>query len=997
MLTKLWAFLNTDIQDLNWKQAGEVTKTGTDAAKAVFDLAKTVKEQQPKVETLKPYIGQISSLLDVLNAPFAQIVKDTLPFAPLVITILKLVCDVTHKEPSLEQCVALVSQVAYLESLQVILKETPDLLDRLGEVPVSDAIAQQIKQLGDLEIDDRDARKAILYFHESKLAAAFNEVLQARLQQAGLGLAEAQIITDRVARKTDEYMPPALAQVGDGVKRLVEWYRLGGREVLEKYLSVDDYLTQQIQTRPLEKVFAENFTFRDIYVPLKAQFIQRDGEADKDKEPVELEQWAKDLLNDKQKRDRVMFIQGGPGRGKSVFCRMFADWVRQHEHPRWTPILIRLRDIRTLEKDFEETLRKAVDRDFARNDPGWLTDRNIRFLFLLDGFDELLMEGRTSGGLEEFLKQVGRFQESCKDNAEKGHRVLITGRSLSLQSIERLMPANLERVELLPMDDALQERWFSQWGKLLAADPVHLKAILQDERLPDQVRELAREPLLLYLLAAMHRDGEFKLEMFEGAAGAKARDLIYSRTIDWVLTNQRPEWLNKDITELQTESLRRILAEAGLCVVQSGGECAPVKMIEDRLKGDGAAKTLLEEARERLQGDPLRNALAAFYLQPGRAGSGSVEFAHKSFGEFLCAGRIKDSLADWAQPGIRRQEFYVPTEQMDWEIYDLLGFGGLTPEIVEYITAYLDVCSELFNAEKIVRLFKRLEHFYVRWCDGEFTDAPPENLPQKKMRLLREQLPDREKPLGQRQVDVYTGLNVMILLLELNRYAHDQNDLKNLISFYPSGQTAGGEIYVSQLLQVIHYATCLQASPSIYVQVSPFTDALASPFTDIAGSFLSHALLSYAFLPSANLSISNLNSANLSHALLSSTNFDYTDISNANLHSTNLYCASLVNTELSLSDLSFSNLSSANLFSAFLTSANLTSANLTNANLINTDLRKANLTSANLTNTDLRKADLSYANLQNVSWDEQTNWEGVQGLETAVNVPDALKRQLGME
>ncbi|UBF23941.1 hypothetical protein K9N68_19555 [Kovacikia minuta CCNUW1] len=40
------------------------------------------------------------------------------------------------------------------------------------------------------------------------------------------------------------------------------------------------------------------------------------------------------------------------------------------------------------------------------------------------------MEGRTSGGLEAFLRQVGRFQESCKDNSEKGHRVLITGRSL---------------------------------------------------------------------------------------------------------------------------------------------------------------------------------------------------------------------------------------------------------------------------------------------------------------------------------------------------------------------------------------------------------------------------------------------------------------------------------------------------------------------------------------------------------------------------------------
>ena len=627
-------------------------------------------------------------------------------------------------------------------------------------------------------------------------------------------------------------------------------------------------------------------------------------------------------------RNAIAFlvIQGGPGRGKSVFCRIFADWVRQYEHPRWTPILIRLRDIRTLEKDFEETLRKAVDRDFARNDPGWLTDRNIRFLFLLDGFDELLMEGRTSGGLEEFLKQVGRFQESCKDNAEKGHRVLITGRSLSLQSIERLMPANLDRVELLPMDDELQERWFTQWGTLIAADPVPLKALLQDKRLPDRVRELAREPLMLYLLAAMHRDGEFKLEMFEGAAGAKARDLIYSRTIDWVLTKQRPEWLNQDITAFQTESLHRILAEAGLCVVQSGGECAPIKMIEDRLKGDDAAKNLLEEARSRLNGDPLRNALAAFYLQPGQAGSGSVEFAHKSFGEFLCAGRIKDSLADWAQPGIRRQEFYIPTEQMDWEIYDLLGFGGLTPEIVEYLTTYLDDCPELFNPEKIVLLFKRLENFYLSWCDGEFIDAPPENLPQKKMRLLKEQLPDQEQPLGQRQVDVYTGLNVMILLLELNRYAHDRDELKDQIIFHPSGQRSEGERSTDQLLKVIHYSDCLNWGT----------------FTLIAGSFLNSANLDSANLALANLALVNLDSASLARA-------------------------------------------------------NLANANLDSASLALVNLDSANLARVNLARADLRGTDLRYANLDNISWDEQTNWESVQGLETAVNVPEALKQQLGLE
>ena len=719
----------------------------------------------------------------------------------------------------------------------------------------------------------------------------------------------------------------------------MEWYRVGGREVLEKYLSIDDYLEQQIQTRPLEKVFAENFTFRDIYVPLKAQWIKPDGEADKYRQPIELEQWAKALLNDDQKRNRVMFVQGGPGRGKSVFCRMFADWVRQQEHPRWTPILIRLRDIRTLDKDFEETLRKAVDRDFARNDPGWLTDRNIRFLFLLDGFDELLMEGRTSGGLEEFLKQVGKFQESCKDNAEKGHRVLITGRSLSLQSIERLMPANLERVELLPMDDELQERWFIQWGKLVAADPVHLKAILQDKRLPDRVRELAREPLLLYLLAAMHRDGELNLEMFEGANGAQAKVLIYERTLDWVLTKQRPEWLNQDITTFQTKSLRRILAEAGLCVVQSGGECAPAGMIEERLKGDDDAKTLLEEARERLQGDLLRNALAAFYLQPGRAGSGSVEFAHKSFGEFLCAERFKETILDWTSKirDRRGEKDQVSTEVMDRQIYDLLGYGDLTPEIVKYLMALLEKSDEL----DLVRLFQRLEHFYLRWCDGEFIDADPPTLPQQTMQMLRKQLPDREKPLGQRHVDVYTGLNVMILLLELHRYAQNRDELKDKIIFYPSGQVAKGENVTERLLQIIHYSDCLSERT----------------FSRVAGFFLASANLASANLESASLYGANLYSANLTRA----------------------------------------NLTRANLYSANLASANLASANLTRANLASANLTRANLTRANLDSADLRETDLSSANLKDIFWNEGTAWQGVQGLEIAQNVPEALKQQLENE
>lgn len=809
MATRLWKFLNTDIREFF---SAETAKTGTESAKAVMDLAKVLKEQGPKDANLAPYVQQISSLLDVLNSPLAQVVGSALPFVNIATSLLKLYTDLTKEEPTLEKSVALISQAAYLESFKAILglPENQELLQQIGNTPASGEVEQQICNLADLELDEREAKQAVTSFHTSKLAQAFGSVLTARLHQAGLTDAEAKRLSDRVAWDTHRYMNQALADAGDSVKPLAELYRNGGREVLEKYQSLDSYLEEQIKPKPLEPVFAESFTFRDLYVPLNAQPIGKDGSPDETQQPVELEQWAKDLLNDDTRKDRVMFIQGGPGRGKSVFCRMFADWVRQHEYPRWIPILIRLRDVRSLEKDFEETLRKAVDRDFAKNDPGWLTDRNIRFLFLLDGFDELLMEGRTSGGLEDFLKQVGRFQESCAVNSEKGHRVLITGRTLTLQTIERLMPPNLSRMAILPMDSSLQNRWFVQWGYLVGTEnTLNFQEFLQNVRCPERVRELAREPLLLYLLAAMHRDGELQLEMFEGRKEVSAKNLIYSKTLDWVLTKQRPEWLNRNLTELETEGLESILAEAGLCIVQSGGEYAPIKMIEERLKNDTTVKNLINEARNRLGDNPLRNALASFYLQPGRGKNGSVEFAHKSFGEFLCAVRLKESLWKWSLAGIKRQEFYIPNEQMDWEIYDLLGFSNLTPEIVEYLILFLDTCPELFSSDSIIRLFNRLEHFYLRWCEGEFIDSEPPTLPQKKMRLLKDQLGDQNISTGQRQVDVYAGLNVMILLLELHRYAQTRDNLCSHIAFHVCGKFNSEDFDAQRLTQIINYSDCI--------------------------------------------------------------------------------------------------------------------------------------------------------------------------------------------
>ncbi|MBW4443681.1 MAG: pentapeptide repeat-containing protein [Plectolyngbya sp. WJT66-NPBG17] len=985
---KIWKFL-AGIQGLDWKRAVEQTKAGAESAKAVFDLAKTVKEKAPEAQAIKPFVEQIGSLLDVLNSPLGQIAKDAIPFAPIAVTILQLICEATKKESTLEQSVALVVQVAYLESVRSYLRSEEALLAEIGEKQVSEGVSRKIRDLAELEIDDREARRAILFFQESEMAKAFGAVLEARLLEAGVNPTQVRTASDRIARGTNEAIQTTLAEMGEKINPLLKWYAAGGKEKFEQYLSIEEYLRDVVSPdsripalRDRWRVFAEPFTLKEIYVPLEAQFIDRNGKPDEERGQVVLAERAKAWLNDPAAAGTVLFIQGHPGRGKSAFCRTFADWVREEQHPTWTPILIRLRDLLTLEKDFEETLRKAVDRDFAKSDAGWLSDRNTTFLFLLDGFDELLMQGRTSDGLEEFLEQVAKFQRSCQSNPEKGHRVLITGRTLALQSIERRMPSSLERVEIVAMDDEIQSRWFAKWLKLVGSEKTNaFQAFLRDRQCPKRIKELAREPLLLYLLAAMHRDGELDLKRFAGAEGVQAKILIYENTIDWVLTKQRGEDLNDEITELDPESLRKILAEAGLSVIQAGGECAPLSLIEKRLEEDAEVKEAIAQARSRIKGNPLPNALATFYLQPGRTGSGSVEFIHKSFGEFLCAERLKEAIEGWTEPGRRRERFYVSTAQMNQEIYDLLGSPVLSMEIVEYLMALLGRSPQF----QPVALFERLHEFYERWCEGEFIDAPTENLPLIKMRTLKECLPEQEKPLGIRQVDVYAGLNVMILLLELHRYAQDKEELEEAIVFYPSGKPVEDEL-TDRLLKIISYSDCVELGG----------------FNAIVGSFLSSANLTRANLYSANLSRANLNRANLTSANLNSANLTRATLYSANLNSANLtratlYSATLSSANLSSANLSSANLTRANLYSATLSSATLNSATLTRANVDSANLTRANLSSATLSSATLSSANLNSATLSNISWDEQTNWEGVQDLETARNVPIELKQQLGLE
>ncbi|WP_449417929.1 pentapeptide repeat-containing protein [Phormidium nigroviride] len=983
MANLMWKLLTTDVRRLLSPEAVTETATGAiETTKATMDLAKILQEQGAKVPELANILTDSSTLLGVLNSPLAQIFKESLPFVNIAAKLLAYYLEKTKEEPTLAECIVIVSQAAYLQSFNDFLKQSADLLQSIGETPVSEEVKQQIEGLKELENTDeiiQEAKKTAVCFHDSKLAEKLNDVLLARLQQAGLAKNEADILTQRVAWDTHRYMLEAWDQSEVATKYFAKATVSEWLEQQEKYQSIDEYLQDEISpnSNVPEKlkrwqVFDEPFTISDIYVPLKAATVNDKGEIIRDeqhkiKEVFILQDQIKNILSDCQNPDDVIFIQAGPGRGKSVFCRKFADIVREHLHPIWTPILIRLRDLEHFDGSIDKILQNAINYDFAKNDK-WLTDKNTRFLFLLDGFDELRIEGRDSGGLKEFIEKVDKFQKNLNN---QGHRIILTGRQLALQGISYL--PRMYRVEILAMDDEIQGFWFDKWEAIAAKYPEFagyqnevgkLRQLLNANNCPLQVKhELAREPLLLYLLGSLHRAGELKLEDFTNGEEIQTRIKIYEESLEMVLTKQRGEDVQKRLIALDPEDLGRILLEAALCVIQSGSEYAKIETIKNRLEADQGAKNLIDQLRQNSGEQGLTTALAAFYLKPaaGKKGGG-VEFFHKSFSEFLFAKRLLESLEDWTKPGMNREKDYIPDNQFHQEIYDLLGYGALTWEILEYLIGLLSSTQNF----PFVALFQRLEDFYQRWCEGQFIDIDPPNFPQQKWQKLKEELPEGLELLGQRQIDVYTGLNVMILLLELHRYGQQRDDLKAEVLFYPCGKpdTEGKPEYPDRLLYLIGYSCCLR--------ITGFSNTVRR------------------FLSGANLSGVNFSGANLIGIYLSGANLNGAYLSGANLNGAYLSGANLNGAYLSGANLNGAYLNSTCLNGANLSDANLSDANLSRANLSDADLSRANLSDADLSRANLSGANLSRANLSEIVFSEETIWDNVQGLETALNVPQSL-------
>ena len=137
-----------------------------------------------------------------------------------------------------------------------------------------------------------------------------------------------------------------------------------------------------------------------------------------------------------------------------------------------------------------------------------------------------------------------------------------------------------------------------------------------------------------------------------------------------------------------------------------------------------------------------------------------------------------------------------------------------------------------------------------------------------------------------------------------------------------------------------------------------------------------------------SLESAKLNNANLRNINLSNTNLYRANLSNTRFYGTNLSGNKFMSADLSGADFNNTNLTNANLQSAKLNGARFSKANLENAQFGCFEIESLN---------NMARIGYDCVDMKDIEWNEGTNWKGIQGWESVINIPLKLKQQLGLK
>ena len=566
-------------------------------------------------------------------------------------------CDDKQKRQFLEQVFA---NAGVVEQLQRPLmgKGEPDvvLLQKYFEQVASDTGTE-------LTADSLQQWLAIFsrtYFEKTALFIKYELARQRYLKQLVNWYDDVKFLGISVAGQEDTksekllqiFVMPDVKQRKDWFPKLSKLTLL--REQISQYYSL--YKTNQrssadnptsLSDEELEMAF-------EFYKPKKSSTNRQELLLDEQKQMAEFlsrsgKTSAASQVLQQPKSSRCVLL-GAPGSGKTTLMSYFAvaaATVETSAHlglaSEHLPILVRIRDwVRSSHTNLLDYVRWfATDKLAVKDLPSGFFEHWLeagKALILLDGLDEVASEARR----DEVVHQIECFlhYEQHQQNP-----AIITSRPAGYK--QAYFPTKeFSYYDLLPFDqskiDEFIENWYENRFRDREESQRRQQTLKQALLQRDRIQVLAKNPLLLTIIALIHRYEAYL---------PRDRHQLYNRAVETLLTNwdvnkdldyQWPlEYLKRDAVRRMMERLAYWIHNYGNSGDAEGGTLIDREELIHQLSAFIAQETGIkryqatEEAKRFLEYIRHRTGLL------NEQGQDCYAFVHKTFQEYLCAQEIK--------------------------------------------------------------------------------------------------------------------------------------------------------------------------------------------------------------------------------------------------------------------------------------------------------------------------------------------------------------------
>ncbi|MCZ8064975.1 MAG: pentapeptide repeat-containing protein [Microcystis sp. LE17-20D] len=690
-----------------------------------------------------------------------------------------------------------------------------------------------------------------------------------------------------------------------------------------------------------EPIFWETFSLKQIYVPLRGFYEEEEIKATTDtdyhREPsckrivIKLQEQLETWLEAAKSDDAIRLLTGGPGSGKSSFCKVFAaQQARLEKQVLYIP-LHRL----SFSTDLVTAVQTFVQHDgFLPENPLEPRDQDLRLLIIFDGLDELSMQGKIAQEVaHNFINEVREKVHHFNQNKTR-LQVLISGRDVVVQSNKNNFKKPQQIITILPywvgnsdnfsdVDNLLKvdqrHQWWQQYGQAKGKNYAQLPPELSGKNL----QEITAQPLLNYLIALTFERGEvqFSQETNLNNIYENLLKAVYERGYEKNSPGHRA------IEGITDKDFVLILMEIALSCWHGNGRTTTVREIEEHCENNGL-KNLLKNFQDSFQSDSqgsITRLLTAFYFRESgdlRGSEKTFEFTHKSFGEYLTARRIVDRVKQ-----IHRK---LQDSENDYD-------NGYYPR--QALITWATLCGPT-----------AIDEYLFSFVVNQMQLQSPDEVKQWQKTLgdLIEYLLDKGMPME--------NLTNRPNFQEEMRQARNAEEA--LLAVFNACGRVTKEIFPIQWPSPEAFGNWLARLQGQRIDFEPMFVLDCLSFLD-----LQNCLLIFRDLYRANLERANFAGAILAGAILVGANLD-----GANLDGANLYGANLDGANLDGANLDGANLDGANLGRAILYGANLERAFLVGANLRGAYLEGANLEEANLEGANLEGAYLKGANLEGANF-----------------------------